>query len=73
MESTCPSCQLLVSQGRPHPHLHTLSTLKDSQLFKCRCCNSYLHRDQSGWEVLSAGHYQDEAPTATGGRALKTA
>jgi hypothetical protein len=43
MESTCPSCELLISQQRHHPYLVNISTLQDSQLYKCRCCNSYLH------------------------------
>lgn len=55
MESTCPSCQQLVNLGRPHPNLVIISSLQHSQLFKCANCNSFLHRDQDGWEILSSG------------------
>ncbi len=57
MENTCPSCEQLISQGIPHPYLVTISSLQDSQLSKCRCCNSYLHSYLDNWEVISAGHY----------------
>ncbi len=59
MESTCPSCELLISQQRHHPYLVNISSLQDSQLFKCRCCNSYLHRYLNQWEVISIGFYDE--------------
>jgi len=62
MERTCPSCQQTVTKGEPHPGLVSLSKMQHSQLFKCHCCNSYLHRDQDGWEILSAGEYQAVTP-----------
>lgn len=62
MERTCPSCQQTVAQGDPHPGLVSLSKMQHSQLFKCHCCNSYLHLDQDGWEILSAGEYRSVNP-----------
>jgi len=59
MESTCPSCELLITQQRQHPYLVNISSLQDSQLYKCRCCNSYLHRYLSQWEIISIGYYDE--------------
>jgi hypothetical protein len=59
MESSCPSCELLLSQQRQHPYLVNISSLQDSQLYKCRCCNSYLHHYLGQWEIISIGHYDE--------------
>ncbi|NVK42519.1 MAG: hypothetical protein HWE39_14860 [Oceanospirillaceae bacterium] len=70
MERSCPSCQQLNTLVTPHPELVTLSKQLNSELFKCRSCNSFLMLDQNGWEILSAGEYQDVYP---GSRARYTA
>ncbi|GGO75534.1 hypothetical protein GCM10011348_00550 [Marinobacterium nitratireducens] len=57
MERSCPPCQRMTAKAAPHPDLISLSKMENSQLFKCRCCNSYLHLDLNGWEILSAGNY----------------
>ncbi len=67
MESTCPSCELLISQQRHHPYLTNISTLQDSQLYKCRCCNSYLHRYRQQWEIISVGYYDERQSPPTPG------
>ncbi|UTW12657.1 hypothetical protein [Marinobacterium rhizophilum] len=70
MESTCPSCELLITQQRHHPYLVNISSLQDSQLYKCRCCNSYLHRYLSQWEIISIGFYDEkQGPPAPGNEA----
>jgi hypothetical protein len=65
MESTCPSCELLISQQRHHPYLVNISSLQDSQLYKCRCCNSYLHHYQNQWEIISIGFYDEKQSPPT--------
>lgn len=65
MESTCPSCELLISQQRHHPYLVNISTLQDSQLYKCRCCNSYLHCYLQQWEIISIGYYDERQSPPT--------
>jgi hypothetical protein len=66
MENTCPSCAQLISHGLKHPYLINISSLQDSQLYRCRCCNSYLHCYLDSWEVISEGRYSrfDNLPHA---------
>lgn len=57
MSNICRDCQDLVShkQHESHMLLNLLSSLPNSQLYKCSLCQSYLHRFDQDWEVLIEG------------------
>jgi hypothetical protein len=67
MEYICPSCRLQVTQSQPHAGLVSISALKDSELYKCRCCDSYLHCFLGIWEVLSAGQCEHQGSQSGSG------
>lgn len=60
MKSICPDCQAqMAGHCGPHAALSLISTLPNSQLYKCKECHAYLHRYDSEWEVLIEGYYND--------------
>lgn len=60
MDNICAQCQELVSYQsvRPHAQLKLMSSLPNSQLYKCSDCGSYLHAFDQDWEVLIEGGEQ---------------
>ena len=65
MDNTCHSCQQLLTSNIAHPHstLKLLSSLPNSQMYKCTECHAYLHHFDMSWEVLIEGntHNKDAA------------
>ena len=61
MDNVCPDCQTLVmgKHKASHTLLSLISTLPNSQLYKCTTCLSYLHRYGHQWEVLIEGYYNN--------------
>lgn len=59
MNTSCPNCQELIQTHKAthHPYLVLISTMPHSELYKCNCCKSYLHKYGSNWEVLISGDY----------------
>jgi hypothetical protein len=59
MDNICPECQSLVTNKRKKSHsfLSLISTLPNSQLFKCTSCHAYLHSYDNQWEILIEGYY----------------
>ncbi len=57
MPNICLDCQDLISntQHEAHMLLSVLSSLPNSQLYKCSLCKTYLHRFDKHWEVLIEG------------------
>jgi|GEM_PF-1646558 len=64
MESACPLCYGLVVHGRLHPKLTKISAIEQSVLYKCNCCEAYLHHFEGSWEIMSGGHYEAPAVQA---------
>jgi hypothetical protein len=58
MDNTCPDCQNLVTakHQKPHGFLSLISTLPNSQLYKCTSCYTYLYCSNLKWEVLMEGY-----------------
>lgn len=59
MDNICPDCQNLMTSKhqKSHNFLSLISTLPDSQLYKCIACHAYLHCYDQKWEVLIEGYY----------------
>ncbi|WP_286238246.1 hypothetical protein [Neptuniibacter halophilus] len=57
MENACNLCYNLVLHYQPHSELKKISELRDSELYKCCCCNAYLHKQRGEWEIISAGEF----------------
>lgn len=54
LKTACETCKLLVTENQPHPALKKISALKGSELYKCRLCYSYLHKQGQSWEMICA-------------------
>ncbi len=59
MDNICPDCQTLLTSKHKASHtlLSLISTLPNSQLYKCTACHAYLHCYDRQWEVLIEGYY----------------
>ena len=60
MDNICPDCQTLMTgkHKASHSFLSLISTLPNSQLYKCTTCHAYLHCYDRQWEVLIEGYYR---------------
>lgn len=65
MLCNCPPCQQLISTGKRHSGLETISHISNSELVKCTFCYSFYLYEHGYWEPLSANGDQFSPPTAT--------
>jgi len=53
MPFRCPPCRQLLTHGKRHSQLVTLSHLRHSELAKCSNCLHFYLCEQGHWESLS--------------------
>ncbi len=56
MLCNCPACQRLLSTGRRHEDLQTISHISHSELVKCTSCLTFYLHEHDHWEPLSANN-----------------
>ncbi len=69
MDNICPDCQTLITgkHKKSHELLSLISTLPNSQLYKCTTCHAYLHCYDRQWEVLIEGYYNQVSDVENSG------
>ncbi len=55
MNTDCKSCYELITTGKEHPELKTVSDLGQSQIAKCGCCGAMLMSTAGDWEIVIKG------------------
>ncbi len=63
MPYNCTPCQQLLSTGRRHTNLQTISHINHSELVKCLTCATFYLHEHEQWEALSACSDNLSSPT----------